>query len=765
MIDELLAAVRRGRSAALLVHGEAGIGKTALLEYTMRQAPDWQVARCAGIESEVELAFGGLHQLCAPFLDQLDRLPGPQRDALGTAFGLIAGDPPDRFLVGLAVLNLLSNVGTERPLLCLVDDVQWLDRVSVQTLAFVARRVRAEPIALIFASRELISDHPLAGLQQLELRRLRDHDARTLLARSSPGVFDDRVRDRIVAESGGNPLAVLELHRGTDALDIAGGLLDLDARPMPGNVEQGFVRRIQDLPTDTQRLLLIASAEPVGEMALLQRAGEIAGIEVSSAIKPAVEQDLIKIGSQVRFRHPLVRSAAYRAGSFADRRDAHRVLAQATDAATEPDRHTWHLACAAAGPDEAVAVALESSAERARARGGLASAAAFLERAAELSLGPSRPDRIVAAAEANFFAGAFAEALELLDAAELAPLDALTHARADLIRGQILFAARSASAGLPVLLAAAQRLQTLDPALARATYRDAIYAALTAGQLPGADGLEQVAAAVRSMPASAHPLRSEELLEGLARVTTDGYPAGVGQLLRAVAAYRDPDIPLAEELGWLPLASRMAHNAWDFDSWSVLSDRLVTLAREAGAFSVLGSALLLRLSNRMYAGDLAEAAALSAEAMAIGEATGSSFLAHYGRLVLEPWRGDESTTRKVIELITGDLALSGEGKVSTATEWAAAVLYNGLGRYEEALAAAHRGSAHPQELGLSTWSMVELVEAAAHLGRPDAAAGAISRIREMAEASGTDWALGTLAGALAQIERSKAAEALFRDAV
>ncbi|QDP97860.1 AAA family ATPase [Microlunatus elymi] len=766
IIDRLIDDIHGGRSASLVLHGEPGIGKTALLDYAMWRAADCRLARAAGVESEEELAFGGLHQLCAPFLDQLDRLPSPQLDALGTAFGLVLGDPPDRFLIGLSVLNLLAEVAADRPLVCLIDDAQWLDRASAETLAFVARRLVADSVLLVFAIRDPIGGHILDGLERLRLRGLDDHHARALLATMRVGPFDNRIRDRIVAETQGNPLALLESWTGLDSAEPIDGLMPSGGQHSAGHIERGFLRRLAALPPQTRQLALIAAAEPIGDVDLLRRAASFAGIDVVAALAAVVDAELIRVDGSVTFRHPLVRSVAYEAGTPVQRQEAHRVLARATDPVTDPDRRAWHLARASVGPDETAAAALEASAGRARSRGGLSAAASFLDRAAQLTADPAqRGARTLAAAEARYQAGAFAEALELLDAADLSRMDDLGRTRAELVRGQIMFAARSASAGLPILLAAAGQLQTLDPTLARETYRDAGYAALTAGQLSSTDGLEQFAAAYRTMPRSPNPCRGEVLLDGLTRVITQRYSAGVPLLLRAVADFCDPDISIAEGLGWLPLASRMAHNGWDFGNWSVLSARLVDLARESGALSILPSALLLRLSNRVYAGDLAGADSLAAEALAIGEVTGSSFFAHYGQLVLQPWRGDGPSTRAAIASIRGDLALSGEGKVFTATEWATAVLHNGHGRYEDALAAARRGAAHPQELGLSTWSMIELVEAAVHVGRPEQAHAAIERIRELTEASGTDWALGTRAQVLAQISHGAKAEELFREAI
>ena len=765
VLDDLLTGARTGRSASLVLRGEAGIGKTELLKYLLDRATGCRTVRAAGVQSEMELSYAGLHQLCAPLLAGLDNLPEPQRDALCTAFGLRGGDVPDRFLVGLATLSLLANAGENQPLVCLIDDAQWLDRVSAQTLEFVARRLLAESVVLVFTVREPTGEEVLAGLPELPVTGLTEGDSRTLLDSVCTGPLDQRVRDRIVAEARGNPLALLELPRGLTGVEMTGGFGGPDARPLSSQIEQGFLRRVQSLPAETQRLLVIAAAEPVGDVTLLRRAAERLGIAVDAAAAHAEASGLITLGTWVRFRHPLVRAAAYRAASVDDRREVHKALADATDDRRDPDRRAWHLARATAGPDEMVAAELERSAERAQARGGVAAAAAFLDRSAELTPDPVRRGaRALAAAQAKYQAGAFGAAQELADAAELSPLDELRAAQSTLLRGQIMSASKSASAGLPLLLKAAKRLEPLDAGLARETYRDAIYAALTAGRLQKG-GVLDVARAVLSAPPSAEPTRDDLLLDGVARVTREGYAVGAPMVLQALTAFRTDEVSREKGLGWLPLACRMAHSTWDFESWSVLSARLVDLARESGALSVLPSALLLRLSNRVFAGDLTSADSLVVEASAIGEATGSSFFAHYGALVVEPWKGRESATNQAIEAVTQDLLLQGEGKVVTATQWAAAVLYNGLGRYEEAYVAAKRGCENPQELGLSLQSTVELIEASVRLGRPAHAAEAVRRISDMAQASGTDWALGTSAGAHALVSDGQVADALYREAI
>lgn len=765
-LDGFVSGVTGGRSASLVLRGDAGIGKTVLLDYVADHAQGCRVVRIAGVEADAELAFGGLRHLCAPFESQLDRLPAPQRAALQTAFGLSTGTPPDRFLVGLAALSLLADAAARTPLVFLIDDAQWMDQISAHTLSFVARRLMAERVGLLFAVREPVGVDALKDLPRLQVGGLDDHDARILLASGTPGRIDDRVLDRILAEAGGNPLALLELPRELTASQFPAGAGRAEDQPLSGQIEQGFLRRLHSLAPATQRLVLLAAADPVGDVALLRRAAEGLGIDMAAADTEAQAADLLTVRTMVRFRHPLVRSAAYRSATVQQRRQVHQALAEATDPDHDPERRAWHLASAAGVPDEEVAAGLERAADRARARGGASSAAAFLDRAAELTPDPHRRgSRSLAAARAKSEAGEFAEALELLDAIRSHPLDDRERALAELVRGRSLFAFRSASAGLPVLLGAAKQLEPLDPALATETYRDALYAALTAGRLAGGTGVEEVSAAILAMPHPADPGHSDLLLEGLARITVQGYATGAPLVQRALAAYRAGRVTPEEGLGWLPLACRLACNVWEFDAWSALSAILVELAVDAGALAVLPSALLLRLSNRAYAGDLAASDALVSQAATLAEVTGSSFFAHYGAVVVEPWRGDEVRTRQVIDLITDDPMLRGEGKTLTATEWSAAVLYNGLGRYDAAFAAAQRGSAYPQELGLSTWSMVELVEAAARLGRPEDAASAVKHIEGMAAASGTDWVRGTAAYVRALVSDDAVAERCYRQAI
>src|SRR5580700_4323693 len=736
-LSQLLDAARAGRSGVLVVRGEPGIGKTALLEYAIESAAGLRVARVAGVESEMELAFAALQQLCAPMLDKLAGLPDPQRAALGVAFGLTAGAAPDRFLVGLAVLSLLSEV--------------------------------AEPQALVCAARE--PGEEFRGLPELLVGGLGEGDARELLGSVVGGPLDERVRDRIVAETRGNPLALLELPRGVTPAELAGGfglpgVPGVDGVPgSAGRIEDSFRRRLEVLPAVTQRLMLVAAAEPAGEPALVWRAAQRLGIGAGE-IAPAADAGWLTIGERVVFRHPLVRSAVYRAASPAERRAVHEALADATDPRADPDRRAWHRAQASPGPDEDVASELERSAGRAQARGGLAAAAAFLERSAALTLDPARrAGRALAAAQATYQAGAFDATLRLLATVEAGPPDELRRARADLLRGQIAFSSSRGSDAPPLLLKAARQFELLDPRLARETYLDALAAATFAGRLALGGGMREVAEAALAAPPPPGPARGPDLLlDGLALLICQGYPAGAPVLRRAVNAFRGTDVSREEGLRWLWLACHAAGMVWDHASWDVLSDRQVTLARDAGALFTLPIAFNTRSAAHLFAGEFAEAASMVAQAESVIEATGSS-IAPYGPLGLAVFRGQETQAAQLIQAITDDARRRGEGRVLSFVQWAAAVLFNSLGRYEEALAAAQRASEDSPAVQFASWALVELIEAAVRSGVPERAAGALQRLSGIARACETDWALGAEARSRALVSDGEAAENLYREAI
>ncbi|MGW0576521.1 LuxR C-terminal-related transcriptional regulator [Streptomyces sp. NPDC002920] len=767
-LDQVLVGARAGQSQVLVLRGEPGVGKSALVEYLAGSATGCQILRVAGVESEMELAFAGLHQLCMPMMGQLDRLPGPQRDALAIAFGLSAGSAPDRFLVGLAVLSLLAEVAEEQPVVCAVDDAQWLDRVSAQTLAFVARRLLAERVVLVFAVRAstlALGDDPWVGLRELVVRGLRDDDARALLDSVVPGRLDERVRDRIVAETRGNPLALLELTRGLTAAELAGGFGRPDARPLASQIEQSFLRRIVSLPDAAQRLLLAAAAEPVGDVPLLRRVAEQLDIGADAAGE-AEAAGLIEFGARVRFRHPLVRSAAYRAADPGVRRDVHRALAEATDPEFDSDRRAWHRAHAAVEPDEALAGELERSAGRAQARGGIAAAAAFLRRATELTPDPARRGtRAAAAAQATFEAGDPDAALELLAAAEMGPLDEVQYARLVRLRGQIVFARRRGSEALPFLLDAAGRLEGIDDGQAREAYLEALGAAVVAGRLCGRGGVRGVAEAARAAPRAPQPPRlTDLLLDGLATRFTEDYVQGAPPLKRALRAFRQ-----AAERGeddvmrWLWLTWLVASDMWDDETCQELTTRAVRAARETGALNFLPLALSYRAIQHVHAGEFGLASALIDESDTMTEVTGNSPLG-YATAFLLVWRGDDVRVAEWIDGRVRDAVSWGEGRAIGTGNYLIAVLYNGLGRYQDALARAERAWEHEELAGFG-FTLFEQVEAGARSDAPEAAAAALRRLEEQAEASGTDWSLGVVARSRALLSDGPAADLLYREAI
>jgi DNA-binding CsgD family transcriptional regulator len=711
----------------------------------------------------MELPFATAQQLCAPMLDRVDRLPARQRDALSVAFGLCPGEAPDLFQVGLAVLSLLSEVAQERPLLCVVDDAHWLDRASAQTLAFVARRLVAERVALVFATREPSDE--LQGLPQLEVQGLGDGDSRSLLASALGVPLDERVRDRLVAETHGNPLALLELPRGLTAAELAGGFGCADTAQLPGRIEQAFQRRLAGLPAETRRLLLVAAAEPVGDPALVWRAAEQLGIGLEEAADAAESAGLVEFGVGVRFRHPLVRSAAYRAAAPPERQAAHRALAEATDLEVDPDRRAWHRALASRGPDEEVACELERSAGRAQSRGGYAAAAAFLERASSLTVDPRRrARRALEAAHARLQAGAFVAALGLLATAESGPLEELDRARADRLRAQVAFASRRGREAPELLLKAARRLEPLDVGLARETYLDAFWAALYVGRRGDGGELLEVARAARAAPAPPQPPRVVDLfLDGYVLLVMDGYAAAAPTLKRALQEFR-ACLATRREVRWQWVAMLTAHSLWDEQSAEALGPAYLELVRETGALSELPIAINSAVGVHIQRGELDDAASLLEEAEAATAATGRPF-APYAAIALAILRGREDAARELIKAAEPDVVEAGDGMWLTFAHSATAELYNGLGRYEEALAEGRRAAEDPIDSSYSAWGLVELIEAAVRCDAKELAADAMRRLSDATSASGTDFALGIEARCRALVSESASAESLYREAL
>ncbi len=764
ILDRVLTGAREGQSTVLVVRGEAGIGKTALLRYAARQASGFRVAQVAGVEAEMELPFSGVHQLCAPVLEKLEALPQPQQNALNVALGLAPGDVPDRFLVGLAVLGLLSAAAEERPLLCLVEDAHWLDAASGLILGFVARRLQADSVAIVAAIREPHARHDFDGLPDLRLGGLAQEDARTLLMSAVPGRIDDRVRDRIVAETRGNPLALLDLPRSLSAAELTGGFELLPATDLPRHLEQQYHERAKKLPEPTRRLLLLAAAEPLGDATLIWRAAQALGIERSS-LAPAEDAQLVEIGARVRFRHPLVRSAVYRAAAPSERRDAHRALADTTDPVTDGDRRAWHRAHAAVGVDQAVAVELERSADRARSRGGAAAAAAFLARAAELTPDPAeRGKRTLAAAQAKLDAGAADATLELLATAELAPLDELQRARLDRLRAEVAFARNRGGEAPALLLNAARRLEPLDAAMARETHLEAMASALFAGRLGDKPDVRDAAEAAQAAPAAHQPPRAVDLLlDGLATRFSEGYSAGMPQLRKALDAFRAVEDLTARDVRWLWLACRLAQDLWDDELWHVLATRGVCVARDTGVLNLLPGLVNYLGASDVHAGDFANAAARIDEVEAITQATGLPPL-KYAALMLAAWRGDRAQLQAISDKALPRAIARGEGSALGVLLCMTARLHNGLGHYGEALAASQQACEYEDPIAYG-WALVELIEAGVRVGRRDEAAVALDRLSERTQASGTDWALGVEAGSRALLSDGPDAERLYCETI
>jgi DNA-binding CsgD family transcriptional regulator len=771
VLDQLIDTVRAGGSRALVVRGEPGIGKSALLDYLAGQASGCRVVRAAGVESEMELAFAGLHQLLAPVLDQVGGLPGPQRDALRTAFGLSAGPPPDRFLVGLAVLGLVSEAAAERPLVCVVDDEQWLDRASVQALGFVARRLAAEPVGLVFAVR--VTEPELAGLPELAVEGLGEQDARALLASALTGSLDTRVRDLIVAETRGNPLALLELPRGLSPAELAGGFGLPGALPgavsLPGRIEESFRRQLSRLPAETRRLLSVAAADPSGDPLLVWRAAGRLGIAVQAGT-PAVEAGLVEFGERVRFRHPLVRSAAYRSASLRERQEVHGALAEATDPAADPDRRAWHLAQAAAGPDEDVAAELERSAGRAQDRGGLAAAAAFLGRATLLTPDPvRRAQRLLAAIQAKHDAGELDTALGLLVAAEAGRLDARQAAEVERLRGQIAFDQNRSSDAARLLLRAARLVEPLDAGLARETYLEAIWAAIFAGDLGRPGGVREAAGAARAAPPGPDPPRAVDvLLDAVALRFTEGPAAAAPALSRAVELFLALDTGVSETRRWLWLAGGrsgtfIAVELWDFESWQAIATRQVQVARDAAALVHLQFALNSLGHSHLLAGELAAAERLVEEDRLIGEATGNPPVA-YAAMLLAAWQGRQQQATALIQATVQNATGGGTGRLIGFAAYASAVLYNGLGRYDAARDAVQEVFQR-RELAFGHLVVAELAEAAARTGEVTLVQAALDWLSERTRETPTDWVLGIEARVRALFTDGEAADRAYQESI
>ena len=762
-LDRLLDAARDGYGNVLVVHGDPGIGKSALLEYAIAQAGSFRVARAVGVEGEMELPFAALQQLCTPELEFRERLPAPQREALDVAFGLSAGRAPNPYLVGLAILGLLSDAAETKPLLCVIDDAQWLDRASAQVMTFVARRLMADRIALVFATREI--GKALARLPELHVAPLGHRDARMLLESALPGPLDDDVLERLIAEAHGNPLALVELPRGRTPTQLAGGFGLPEALHSSDQIVEGFTRRVAGLPDDARRLLLLAAADQTGDTALVSRAAQLLGIGEAAA-QTTADEGLLTFGVRVVFRHPLVRSAVYGAADVEARRQVHLALAQTTDPVSDPDRRAWHQALAVAAPDETIARELEGSAERAHARGGFAASAAFLERSSLFTVDPSRrAGRALAAAHAWQQAGAFDEAIRLLTSAQAGPLDAIEQAQAEVLRARIVAANRGSDAPAQ-LLAAAQQLESLDIHFARQVYLDALAAALFAGRLAGGVDARHVAVAAGAAPRPPDPPRAEDvLLDGLSTLIVEGSATATPILRQAIRKFGRADVGSAEGRRWLWLAGRAAGSIWDYESWDSLTRRQISTARASGALAELPLALSTRVGVHLFAGETQVAASLIAESDALAEVTDGRIVPAYGALSHAAHRGDDNELTRLLAANVQDFAARGEGMGLTLSYWVQAVMHNGRARYDEAYNSAAKATENGRELFFSTFATVELIEAASRTGRTTEGAAAIEVLTESTSASGRPWALGVEARSRALLATDDAAEPLYLEAI
>ena len=764
LLDDLVAGVGRGESRALVLKGEAGIGKSALLDYLVHSAADLTVVRAVGVQSEMELAFATLHQLCGLMLDRLERIPAPQAGALRVVFGLSEGDPPDRFLVGLALLSLFSEMAEERPLLCVLDDAQWVDQASALTLAFVARRLLAEPVGIVFAARE--PGPVLQGISELEVRGLPDSDARDLLSSTVRFPLDEALRERIIAETGGNPLALLELPRGLTATQLAGGFGPLDTKALSVRMEESFLRRLNPLSQEARRLLVLAAAETVGDPLLLWRAAQRLEIGPEAA-DDLQSEGLLEIADRVVFRHPLVRSAIYGSAAGSERRLVHRALSEVTDPKADPDRRAWHMAAAATGPDEEVARALEQSAGRAQERGGLMAAAAFLQRAVALTADTSqRADRALAAAAVSLQAGGFDAARSLVAAAETGPLDELQQARVELLHGQIAMFSAQGPDGSLRLVRAAQHLESVDLRLARDTYLDAWGAAVTVGRLSAGSTLLEVSRAARSAPRPCgSPVPADVLLDSLATLVTDGRAAAVGSLEEAIRMFAGGQVLPADSRRWGVFAVIPTYVLWDEEAAHSILDRQLGALRDAGALARLPLDLKTLTVLAVRCGDLAGAEAAIAESNAISEAIGMVAVP-IGEAMLAVLRGREAQARALIESTRREAIALGQGVNVQLSDWMLAVLCNSLGRYEEALASALKASNDSQEeIFVSAWATLELLEAATRSGKRELAAVALDRIVVATSVARTDSARGIEDRCRALMSHGTSAERLYGQAI
>jgi DNA-binding NarL/FixJ family response regulator len=743
LVDELLAAARDGRSGALVVRGEAGIGKSALLTYAAEQAAGLRVLRGTGIETESEFPFAVVHQLLAPVADHIDAIPPRQRAALRGAFGLGPAVDEDRFLISLAVLNVLAETAASGPLLCLVDDAQWLDGASADTLTFAARRVEAEGIVLLFAARD--SGFAAPGLPELPLAGLAAGEADSLLTERAAVPLAAEVRDRLVADTLGNPLALAELATSLPADQLAGRVPLPDRLPVGTDIGQLFGDRVRRLPADASTMLLVAAADDTGELRVILRAAAALGVE-AGALDVAETAGLVSIDAPIlAFRHPLVRSVVYQDATFQQRQAVQRALADVLDTDEDADRRAWHLANAAIGPDETAADALHRSAEHARRRGGHAAAATAYERAAALTAATeSRAERLADAAEAAWLAGQPDRARKAIDATVPLAVAPVLRARVEHLRGSLEAACGVPASAYAVLVGGAELVSSLDPARAAQMLTEAgqiawgtgdlprlVEAARRLGELPGADGTVALGA---------------QIVTGLASFLHGDTAAATVRLRDAADLARAASDPKA-----LMLSAAGVMFLGDDTRALDLFTTAVAAARAAAAGALIPTLLAPLATLEAWTGRYAAASANVSEGLRLAEETGQDNPAAHLRGVLA-WlaavRGREQECRDAANATLSHAIGHRLGPHAAIASWALALLDLGGGRYApaldrlSALASAGPGDGHPV---ISVFASADLVEAATRSNQEAAGQAALARLDAWSSHTTAPWALALVA--------------------
>jgi DNA-binding CsgD family transcriptional regulator len=766
-LDDLLDSARHGRSGVIVFEGDAGMGKTMLLEYAAESAGDLSVVRIVGVEAEQSFGFASLHRLLLPFPGAIEELPAPQRGALKCAFGLSTQSPADLFLVGLAALTLLADAAVPRGLLCVIDDAQWLDPESLQTMGFVGRRLGAEGIALVFGIRTPSDGLPaLAGLRSLVIAGLPDSAASELLAGATPDPLDPDAVRRIVTETGGCPLALTEL---ADELVISprtGTREFFDPIPVGPRLEAHFRRQAEALSPEAQLFVLIAAVEGSGDVAMVRRVAMDLGCDAECEDE-AVRARLLVTEPRLEFRHPLIRSAVYGAARQTDRVKVHRALASLINRDLQPDRWARHAVAIATGPDEGLARGLEAAAHQARERGGFATEAAMLTQAAEFSEDVSRrSERLLKAAKAATTAGLYQPASALVTEARPELADPLSMAQAQQLEGRLRIPLGQPHTAAALLLAAAQQFLTLDADLARESMLEAFDAFLISQHLTdGTTGPILAQAAQEIRRTSNEPELADRLLNATTLLLGSGYRPAVNELREAVRQFRMGPTTVSEITQWHNYGTWFADELLDDRSYQAWVDRVEATARDMGALDALSVALVAAANHNIRAGRFADAEANFVEAAELASARlGRSEVWRLLDMELHAWRGNEKETRRTTSaLIEGGLAF-GTGSTLFQAHRALAILHVGAGRYAAALDAAEYSTSR-DALGWTSQSLHLVVEAGVRSGARGAAERALAELEMRAQASGTHWALGLLARSQALITENDTAEALYERAI